>query len=90
MTTLRLAAVLACCVLCHFHVESADEAPDPANDGNRLAYLDECNPWYPHTDSPKLITPQWVGEDGVEAVIVLAIDDMRATLQSTNSTCGRF
>ena len=26
---------------------------------------------------PKLITPQWVGEDGVEAVVVLAIDDMR-------------
>jgi putative membrane-bound dehydrogenase-like protein len=43
----------------------------------RLAYLDECNPWYPHKDFPKLITPQWVGEEGVEAVIVLAIDDMR-------------
>ena len=26
---------------------------------------------------PKLITPQWVGEDGVEAVVILAIDDMR-------------
>ncbi|MEZ6033213.1 MAG: polysaccharide deacetylase family protein [Planctomycetaceae bacterium] len=77
MTTLRLAAVLACCVLCHFHVQSADEPAPPPKDANRLAYLDECNPWYPHTDFPKLITPQWVGEDGVEAVIVLAIDDMR-------------
>jgi putative membrane-bound dehydrogenase-like protein len=47
------------------------------DESNRLAYLDECNPWYPHKDFPKLITPQWVGEDGVEAVIVLAIDDMR-------------
>ncbi len=46
-------------------------------DGNRLAYLDEVNPYYPHKDFPKLITPQWVGEPGVEAVVVLAIDDMR-------------
>jgi putative membrane-bound dehydrogenase-like protein len=45
---------------------------------NRLTYLDEpCNPYYPHRDFPKLITPQWVGEEGVEAVIILAIDDMR-------------
>jgi hypothetical protein len=28
-------------------------------------------------DFPKLTTPQWVGEDGIEAVVVLAIDDMR-------------
>jgi putative membrane-bound dehydrogenase-like protein len=46
-------------------------------DGNRLAYLDECDPYYPNRTFPKLITPQWVGEDGVEAVVVLAIDDMR-------------
>jgi putative membrane-bound dehydrogenase-like protein len=45
--------------------------------GNRLAYLDENNPWYPHRGFPKLITPQWVGEEGVECVVVLAIDDMR-------------
>src|SRR5438105_5647731 len=46
-------------------------------DGNRLAYLDEVNPYYPHKDFAKLITPQWVGEEGVEAVVVLAIDDMK-------------
>jgi putative membrane-bound dehydrogenase-like protein len=46
-------------------------------DGNRLTYLDEVNPWYPHRNFPKLTTPQWVGEEGVEAVVVLAIDDMR-------------
>ncbi|MGP0066852.1 MAG: polysaccharide deacetylase family protein, partial [Isosphaeraceae bacterium] len=46
-------------------------------DGNRLAYLDEVNPYYPHRGFPKLTTPQWVGEPGVEAVVVLAIDDMR-------------
>jgi hypothetical protein len=46
-------------------------------DGNRLAYLDELDPYYPHRNYPKLITPQWVGEDGVEAVVILAIDDMK-------------
>lgn len=45
---------------------------------NRLTYLNEpCNPYYVHKDFPKLITPQWVGEEGVEAVVILAIDDMR-------------
>ena len=48
-------------------------------DGNSLLYLHENNPWYPHTGFPKLTTPQWVGEDGVDAVVVLAIDDMRDT-----------
>ncbi len=50
-----------------------------AADGNRLAYLDENNPYYPHANFPKLTTPQWVGEEGVEAVVVFAIDDMRDT-----------
>lgn len=49
----------------------------PGADGNRLTYLDELNPYYPHRTFPKLITPQWVGEDGVDAVVILAIDDMR-------------
>ncbi len=48
-------------------------------DGNRLAYLDGHDIYYPHTKFPKLITPQWVGEDGVDAVVILAIDDMRDT-----------
>ena len=46
-------------------------------DGNRLAYLDHLDPYYVSTSFPKLITPQWVGEEGVDCVIVLAIDDMR-------------
>ena len=51
-----------------------------AADGNRLAYLDEpLNPYYPHRNFPKLITPQWVGEEGVDCVVTLAIDDMRDT-----------
>ena len=44
-----------------------------------LSYLHENDPWYPHTNFPKLTTPQWVGEEGVDAVVVLAIDDMRDT-----------
>ena len=51
--------------------------PPKASPGNRFAYLDELDPYYPHATFPKLITPQWVGELGVEAVVILAIDDMR-------------
>ncbi len=55
-------------------IASADDKPN----GNRLTYLDEpCNPWYVHRDFPKLTTPMWVGEEGVEAVVILGIDDMR-------------
>ena len=52
--------------------------PAFAADGIRLTHLDQsCDPYYVGRDFPKLTTPQWVGEDGVEAVVVLAIDDMR-------------
>jgi hypothetical protein len=44
-------------------------------DGNRLAYLDESDPFYVSRHFPKLVTPQWIGETGVEAVIILSIDD---------------
>ena len=48
-----------------------------ADDGNRLTYLDGfCDPYYPTHETPKLVTPQWVGEPGVELVMLLAIDDM--------------
>jgi putative membrane-bound dehydrogenase-like protein len=51
-----------------------------AQDANRLTYLDSfLDPYYVSGDFPKLTTPQWVGEAGVEAVVVLAIDDMRDT-----------
>ena len=49
------------------------------DDGNRLTYLDaNCDPYYPSLSFAKLTTPQWVGEEGVEAVVTLGIDDMRA------------
>src|SRR5215468_4025224 len=46
------------------------------NDANRLTYLDESDPFYVSRDFPKLITPQWIGEPGVDAAVILAIDDM--------------
>ena len=51
---------------------------DSRSASNRLSYLDSfCDPYYVHRTFPKLTTPQWVGEDGVECVVTLAIDDMR-------------
>lgn len=46
-------------------------------DGNRLTYLDGNDPYYVARTFPRLTTPQWVGEPGVEAVVILGIDDMR-------------
>lgn len=68
---MRWAAILLSGMLTLFSVAAS------AGDGNRLAYLDECDPYYPHRDFARLTTPQWVGESGVEAVVILAIDDMR-------------
>jgi putative membrane-bound dehydrogenase-like protein len=52
-------------------------APSAAN---RLCYLDEfSNPFYPSQSFPKLVTPQWIGEDGVDVVVTYGIDDMRAS-----------
>jgi len=44
---------------------------------NRFVNLDESNPFYVGRDFPKLTTPQWVGEEGVEAVVTLGMDDMK-------------
>ena len=48
-----------------------------AADANRLTYLDDSDPYYVSRSFPKLIMPQWVGEKGVDAVVIIAIDDMR-------------
>ena len=55
--------------------QGAVQAAGPS--ASRLVNLEEADPFYVGKDFPKLITPQWVGEDGVEAVITLGIDDMR-------------
>ncbi|HTD66982.1 MAG TPA: PVC-type heme-binding CxxCH protein [Candidatus Limnocylindria bacterium] len=68
--------VLLAAFLVAFHFAVA--APFSTN-GNRLTYLDSDDPFYVGRDFPKLITPQWVGEEGVDAVVILSIDDMRET-----------
>ncbi len=52
---------------------SARSAPSP---GNRLAYLDEEDPFHVGRGFPRLVTPQWFGEPGVDAVVTLGIDDL--------------
>jgi putative membrane-bound dehydrogenase-like protein len=37
----------------------------------------DVDPYYVHRGYPRLTTPMWVGEEGVEAVVILGIDDMR-------------
>jgi putative membrane-bound dehydrogenase-like protein len=48
-----------------------------AVDGNRFTHLNRADSYYVSRVFPKLVTPQWVGEAGVDAVVILAIDDMR-------------
>ncbi len=40
---------------------------------------DRVGPFWPDLNAPKLTTPEWIGEQGVDAAIILAIDDMRDT-----------
>ena len=47
--------------------------------GSRFSYLDEREPYYPRLRFPKFTTPMWIGEDGVDAVVILSIDDLGRT-----------
>ncbi len=49
-----------------------------ADNANRFAYLDDTDPFHANLEFPKLATPQWVGQPGVDAVVILAIDDMQS------------
>jgi len=71
-------ACLACvCVLMSSALGGfGDRALAAPPDGSRFVYLDERDPYYPQAGSPKLTTPMWVGEPGVDAVILLSVDDM--------------
>ncbi len=42
-----------------------------------ISALDENDPFFVDHRFPKLTTPQWIGDAATEAVVVLAIDDMR-------------
>lgn len=44
---------------------------------NRLTYLDSADPFYVGTAFPRLTTPQWIGEPGVDVAVVYGIDDLR-------------
>src|SRR5262245_34921878 len=72
LTEVAMRHFLFCCAL----VLPAAALAQPGK-GNRLAYLDEVNPYYPSHTFPKLTTPMWVGDKDVEAVVILGIDDMR-------------
>src|SRR5258706_10037374 len=72
VSTTRVLRLFPCLAL------AATPPPAAASaDANRLTYLDSSELYYPNRTFPKLIPPQWVGEEGVDAVIILAIDDMR-------------
>jgi putative membrane-bound dehydrogenase-like protein len=61
-----------------FCAEPENSHPGPS-EANRLTYLDENDPFYVGVNFPKLTTPQWIGEPGVDAVVILAVDDMTET-----------
>ena len=65
-----LVMVMCCMVVTASRCQAGAEA-------NRLTYLDEfSDPYQFDQSSPKLVTPQWIGEAGVEVAVVLSIDDM--------------
>jgi putative membrane-bound dehydrogenase-like protein len=73
-----LAAALAAAVAVVCPLAAAPSESRLLAGGNRLTYLDDfSNPFYPQLTFPRLVTPQWVGLPGVEAVVTLGIDDMR-------------
>jgi len=71
--------VLGACLLSGCAAARGQGAARFSSDANRLAYLDENDLFYPGLHFPRLTTPQWVGEPGVEAAVILAIDDLRET-----------
>jgi putative membrane-bound dehydrogenase-like protein len=68
-------AFLFCSIVIGRSAETAAARSSPGP-GNCLTYLDGADPFYVGTQFPKLTTPQWVGERGVDAVVILAVDDM--------------
>jgi putative membrane-bound dehydrogenase-like protein len=55
-------------------------AASPGSPANRLTYLDDfSDPIHPSQRFPKLTTPQWIGEEGVEVVVTYGIDDMSSS-----------
>jgi putative membrane-bound dehydrogenase-like protein len=67
-----------CVTICGVFAPPLEAGPAAVTQANRLVYLDENDPFYPRLEMAKLATPQWVGEAGVEGVVILAIDDMQS------------
>src|SRR5688572_11739074 len=65
--------------LCLFALLSPILLQAAPTNGNRFTYLAEPDPFYVDANFPKLLTPQWIGETNIEAVVTLGIDDMRAS-----------
>ena len=75
--SLKLLFAIAAVVCCSLNVQYS-WAAEPGRGANRLSYLDEfSDPYVFDGNSPRLTTPQWVGESGVDLVVTLGIDDMR-------------
>src|SRR5262245_43517816 len=69
--------LLIVCLLSQIsHCAEAQHEDPVSAEANRLTYLDQNDPFYVDGNFPKLTTPQWIGEPGVDAVVILAIDDM--------------
>ncbi len=73
--------VLGALVLVLFSPVPTLAAERRSTESNRLTYLDADDPFYVGKDFPKLTTPQWIGEEGVDAVVTFGIDDMRGNPQ---------
>ena len=65
--------------LCLFALLSPILLQAAPTNGNRFTYLAEPDPFYVDANFPKLLTPQWIGETNIQAVVTLGIDDMRAS-----------
>jgi hypothetical protein len=74
----KLRPLLLCGIACIL-ISTNTVSMAAATDANRLTYLDSDDPFYTGRDFPRLTTPQWLGEPGVDAVVTLAIDDMQDT-----------
>ncbi|MGD9647394.1 MAG: PVC-type heme-binding CxxCH protein, partial [Pirellulales bacterium] len=60
-----------------WHLGAVGLAAAPLTDANRFVHLDGDDPFYASLRHARLTTPQWIGEPKIDAVVVLAIDDLR-------------
>lgn len=68
---------MRCWLLCGLLGLLAQTTSAPGAEPTPEARGFDVDPYYVHRGYPKLTTPMWVGEEGVEAVVILGIDDMR-------------